>query len=266
MLYLTEASYDSFDLPTLRKLFARFESRDPGQIADALAFVRDQPEYRRLAERRYLRFIQVRTRNALATLDSIADAALTEDEVRGIEAMDTTWVGLDEGSDPQRFFLFVNLAGAVVAGCFDFGTYVELAGRHLRRHGDLDHDNTVERHLSRVLGEDAAVYADGWFGRVLAKLTTMRIERVVFNHADARPLHDAMFLDEFIVYVNTYMADDVLVWDFLQSHPMRLTEAIYVVTYENIVRSQESDVAVVPPLPPFPHVGVFTGPDYAVTA
>lgn len=214
---------------TEQALCALLESRDAAQLQKAFAYLARHPEAKAKMEQRYLAFIRLRLKDEAATLEQLEAAALSEKE----ESVFTSRYNLGRDflsfgmMDDQGARLIVDFIGAFVKGRIDVDGYLEQVKTAPNRDKMVPHVEGERTRLKNALAQEADMYDEGWYGKVVRKLNELSLDRVMFDHTSFESANESPVLREFILFVGLKAYQ--LYFDIFQSTAPDLTEVFWTI-------------------------------------
>ena len=226
----------------LAEIYALLESRNQEQIDRGLQALEEAQELKSAAEKRYLKFIQVRLGKPEATLADLVEASLSEEE-------EGTLTGRNMGVDFLSFGYFndgesrlvVDFLGAMVAPHIDMDAHIQEAAQMPDKKVLVPFQTAVEERVVEAIRKEAAVYDAGWYGKSYAKLSQMALTRVLFDHSSFDTANNSPLLREYMFFVSAFTKPKTWLYlDIFQSDTPDLSPMFWVM--RRIPRSAWGDV------------------------
>jgi len=230
----------------IKELYALLESRDEASLKEALTFLEGNEALKKQAEKRYLKFIQTRTKNSAATLAHINEAAFTEAEMGKLRkdlspgVLDTISMYNLQNDD---LVLIADFGGALVANHLDINAYLAQA----KVFTDLDKFEQfvtkTENKLLQVLEEEVKIYNEGWFGEMYERFMGLKYEKISFDHVMDCGLNDSDLLNEYWIFLSLFLGKyDSLVVDVFQATGISIMPATFLMKSMPKVFIQEGNI------------------------
>jgi len=232
--FIKSVCYDDIELKQLSKLCRWFESGQEDKVQKVLDFLQETPEYTPVLENRYLHFIRARLRAPDATLEQVIELSLDKDALDFIYALPSNAWPFEYDWGDEAFSILVDFCGALVHANVELEGYLQHQDAHMKKQGDFDYGHLpMFSSFPSLISLNAKidVYSEGWYGKILKKVMRTRLAHIGFDHSDCTLVNDSPYLGEFLMFVQGYMVDDELTWDFFQSTPFTFPSSVYLLQY-----------------------------------
>ena len=210
------------------QLFAQLESQDDSQIQAALDLLKENETLCAAAEKRYLSFVQARLNDPDASIQKFAEAALSDAEITLLSGPHVSEYFLTfEYLQDAESKVIVDFLGAMIQGVFDVETYCMVVGMVMENEAEfLAFLKEKETEVKKALTENAAVYAQGWFGKLFGKMCSLKPGKVMFDHSSFAAANKSLVLKAYMFFLSIFSTSDIY-FDIFQSDTPDLTPLIW---------------------------------------
>ncbi|RZJ71834.1 hypothetical protein [Flavobacterium sp.] len=205
----------ALDASKLENIYEFLESHSEAKVGKALEALQANSEFRAKAEKRYGQFIKARV-SENAGIDSFAEAALTRKEVElfGDRHFTDEVISLSR-LDEQECQTIVTFIGSLVQNYFDIKEFKDqMESAENKNEAKAIYLEAAEKVKNGILDE-AHVYEEGWFGKILQMLAHHEVEKLMFEKTRFKVKNDD-FLKGFIFYLGMNNSSPVY-FDVFQS-------------------------------------------------
>ncbi|WP_300664114.1 hypothetical protein [Fluviicola sp.] len=215
------------DASNLKAIYTFLESHDEAKIAKGLEVLENNPEFKELAEKRYLNFIRARLNNVHAVLAQFQEAALSRSEV-------STLTGKHFAKDFISFSYFddsesklaVDFIGSMVRNAIDLESYADQVNQLSDLSELIALYDKFAAQAKHAITAEAKIHPKGWYSEISKHLIQLKLKRVLFEKTQFDEANRSLVLKEFIFFLNIQCKTSVYL-DIFQSDTPKLTEMFW---------------------------------------
>lgn len=211
----------------LAKLYTLFESGSEANIKEAVDAFEANPDYLAAAEKRYLAFIRLRQGESASLRDWYA-ARLKQEEIDLLSGsnFDGNYLSFAYLNEAQCK-VAVQFMASLVLSHLNLSEFEEAAKQ--AENGIKLFDNVYEprcKAIRAALEEQASIYAEGYWSKLLSKFLNLQPERVLFESTSFN-MPDGPALRGFVFFVNLNHPWEVY-FDICQSYVPELSPYFWI--------------------------------------
>ncbi|WP_196889037.1 hypothetical protein [Aureivirga sp. CE67] len=171
------------------ELFEHLESFDDSKILKALEIIKENEEFKKSVEKRYLHFIRIRLDNPKATIFDYLKAAPTKDEIdfaidKLQEAYDQKAISFENFSDLESKLL-VDIIGAIVRDNVKLLQFISKVKRTTEAYYIADFVEEFRDKFEEAIGDQIFICTKGWYSKLCVKIYNIsEINKVIFKNTD----------------------------------------------------------------------------------
>ncbi len=201
----------------IEPIFAYLESGEPEKISAALGALKSNKKFSEQAEARYLNLIRARLNDSGATLKDSGEGMPSKKEAKLLESdkLNKEFISFSY-MDEHESKLVVDFVGAVASNFIDAEAFAAEAKKAPTEKELL---KLIEEHsggLLKKMANEAKVYPEGWYSKVCALLSTMKLEKILFEKTEFQEASESLMLDSFMFFLGQ-ASDESIYFDIYQS-------------------------------------------------